>query len=299
MVGDTAENQRVEVSEQSTEAEQPFTLMNTETILLQLQSVYQGTDQGFIDFLKRINLDELDLERLKRSDLSGAGFSFESVYQDLLVVHSMLRETLTSSHEWMLHFPRGVARDVVNHLQQFYAKIQEIEGFEISDDNPKQTHDNLLQGISNVCDSAKEPLGRIVAYLSSRKVGQLTAEVDDTVAKLKTETNRVEEINSEAEQKQVEREQEFDRLKLEVQNQLTEKTEFHNTKQFSQIKQNEYRKGSSVLACGYRLGQLLCFLVLFTYWLSTLLESGGPQMDWNLAKSLCKGVSAFSDLLVA
>ena len=104
-VGDTAENQRTEVSEQSAEAEQPFTLTNTETILLQLQSVYRGTDQGFIDFLKRINLDEIDLEGLKRSDLSGAGFSFESVYQDFLVVHSMLREILASSHEWMPTFP--------------------------------------------------------------------------------------------------------------------------------------------------------------------------------------------------
>ena len=114
VVGDTAENQRVEVSEQSTEAEQPFALTNAETILLQLQSVYQGTDQGFIDFLKRINLDEIDLERLKRSDLSGAGFSFEPVHQDLSIVHSMLREILASSHEWMPNFPRGTARDVVN-----------------------------------------------------------------------------------------------------------------------------------------------------------------------------------------
>ena len=30
-------------------------------------------------------------------------------------------------------------------LQQFYENVREIEDFEISDDNPKQTHDNLLQ----------------------------------------------------------------------------------------------------------------------------------------------------------
>ena len=45
-VGDTAENQRVEVSEQSTEAEQPVTLTGTAAILSRLQSVYQGTDPG-------------------------------------------------------------------------------------------------------------------------------------------------------------------------------------------------------------------------------------------------------------
>ena len=224
VVGDTVENQRVVVSEQSTEAEQPFTLTNTETILSQLQSVYQGTDQGFIDFLKRINLDELDLEGLKRSDLSGAGFGFESVHQDLVIIHSMLREILAPSHEWVLNFPRGIARDVVRqHLQQFYENVREIEDFAISDENPKQTHDQLLQNISNVCDSVKASLVPIVAYLSSAKVGQLATEVDDMVAKLKSEINRAEENNNEAEQKQAERAQEFDRLKLEVQNQLARK----------------------------------------------------------------------------
>ena len=54
------------------------------------------------------------------------------------------------------NFPRGTARDVVNQqLQQFYENVREIEGFEISDDNPKQTHDNLLQEIYSFCDIAK------------------------------------------------------------------------------------------------------------------------------------------------
>ena len=69
-VDDTDGNRTVVVQEQSSDVEQPFTLTDTEAILSRLQSVYQGTDQGFIDFLKRINLDELDLEGLKRSDLS-------------------------------------------------------------------------------------------------------------------------------------------------------------------------------------------------------------------------------------
>ena len=224
MVDDTAENRRVEVSEQSTDVEQPFTLTNAETILLQLQSVYRGTDQGFIDFLKRINLDELDLERLERPDLSGAGFSFEPVYQDLLVVHSMLRETLTSSHEWMLHFPRGIARSVVNQqLQQFYENIQKIESFEARGENPEDTHANHLQSISRFCDSAKASLRDIVGYLSSGKVSQRTAEVDDLVAKLKAENNRAEGIINEAEKKLAEREEEVDQLILKMQNQLTEK----------------------------------------------------------------------------
>ena len=163
-------SQTVEVSERSSEAEHPFTLEDTETILNRLKSA-QGTDQGFIDLLKRLNLDELDLEGLKRSDLSAAGFSFEPVHQDLSTVHSMLREILTPSHEWVLNFSQGVAQNVVReHLQQFYENVRAIEEFEVSGENPKQTHDQLLQRISQSCDSVKEPLGSIVAYLSSRKL---------------------------------------------------------------------------------------------------------------------------------
>ena len=287
VVGDTVENQRVVVSEQSTEAEQPFTLTNTETILLQLQSVYQGTDQGFIDFLKRINLDELDLERLERSDLSGAGFSFEPVYQDLLVVHSMLRETLTSSHEWMLHFPRGIARDAVTQqLQQFYENVRQIEDFEISDDNPKQTHDNLLQGISSSCDTAKQSLRDIVGYLSSGKVSQRAAEVDDLVAKLKTENNRAEGIINETKKKLAEKEEEVDQLILKMQNQLTEKP-ISQYKAIFADQAERYRKGSQfwLVMAGVATGVFAAVFVL----LSKFLEIEGTQLSETLQNLFTKG----------
>ena len=149
----------MEVWEQSIEPGQPVTLTDTEAILSRLQSA-QGTDQGFIDFLKRLNLDGLDLERLKRSDLSGAGFSFESVHQDLLIVHSMLREILTAPREWLLNISRMVVQDVNNYLPQFYGNVRQIEYFEISGENPRETHANLLQHISNFCGSVKEPCER-------------------------------------------------------------------------------------------------------------------------------------------
>ena len=287
VVGDTVENQRVVVSEQSTEAEQPFTLTNTETILLQLQSVYQGTDQGFIDFLKRINLDELDLERLERSDLSGAGFSFEPVYQDLLVVHSMLRETLTSSHEWMLHFPRGIARDAVNQqLQQFYENVRQIEDFEISDDNPKQTHDNLLQGISNSCDTAKQSLRDIVGYLSSGKVSQRAAEVDDLVARLRTENNRAEGIINETENKLAKKQEEADQLILKMQNQLTEKP-ISQYKTIFADQAKEHHKGAwnwLKMAGGATAVFFVAFFVL-TIWLG----SEGSGLTGTLQNLFTKG----------
>ena len=286
-IEDTDGNRRVEVSEQSTEAEQPATLTDNHAILSRLQSNPQGTDQGFIDFLKRINLVELDLEGLKRSDLSGAGFSFESVYQDFLVVHSMLREILASSHEWMLHFPRGIARNVVKQqLQEFYKNVREIEDFEISNENPKQTHDNLLQGISSFCDTAKESLRDIVAYLSSGKVGQLTAEADDTVAKLKSETNRAEEINNEAEKKQAAMQQEFDRLKLELQNQLAEKPISQYKAIFADQAKEYHKEAQNWLWIA--IGTTAVFFGAF-YLLPTLIESGGPGWTGILQNLFAKG----------
>ena len=223
-VDDAAGNRTVTAQEQSSDVAQPFTLTDTEAILSRLQSVYQGTDQGFIDLLKRVNLDEFDLEGLKRSDLSGAGFGFESVHQDLLIIHSMLREILAPSHEWVSNFPRGIARDVVRQdLQQFYENVREIEDFAISDENPKQTHDQLLQNISDFCNSAKESLRHIVAYLSSRKVGQQAAEVDDLMVRLKAENNRAEGIINETEKRLTEKQEEADQLILKMQNQLAEK----------------------------------------------------------------------------
>ena len=101
--------------------------------------------------------------------------------------------------------------------------MQEIEDFEIGDDNPKQTYDNRLQGISSFCDAAKGSLRDIVGYLSSGKVSQRAAEVDDLVAKLKTENNRAEEFISETENKLAKKQEEVDQLILKMQNQLTEK----------------------------------------------------------------------------
>ena len=226
-VDDTDGNRTVKVWERSSEEEQPFTLTDTEIILSRLQDAH-GTDQGFIDFLKRLNFDELDLERLKRSDLSGAGFSFEFIHPDLSNVYSMLHEILNAPHEWVMNFPEGVGRNIVRrHLQQFYEKVQQIENFVISGENPRETHDSLLQEISNFCNSAKEPLRGILTYLSSRKVEHLAAEVNVTVAnavgRLEAEINRAEENNNEVEKQRKEIRQETDRLKIEVENKLAEK----------------------------------------------------------------------------
>ena len=287
--GDDA-NLTVEVSELADEAEQPVSLTDTAAILFRLQSVYQGTGQGFIDFLKRINLDALDLEELKRSELSGAGYSFESVHPDLLTVHRMLREILKPPHEWVLNFRRGTAQDVVSRLQQFYKNAQEIKEFEISNENPKQTHDGLLRSISSNCDSAKESLRHIVAYLSSGKVEQLEVEINNTVTatvdKLEIETNRAEEINNETEKRLAEKERDLDQLILKVQNQLTEKP-ISKYKTIFADQAKQYRKGAQFwlkMAGGATAAFGITFVLL-----SKFLGSGGPELTGSLQNLFTKG----------
>ena len=289
-VDDKAGNPKLEVSERPSEAEQPVTLEDAELILDYLKSA-QGTDQGFIDFLKRLNFDELDLERLKRSDLSGAGFSFERVHPDLLIIHNMLREILTSPREWLLNLSREVVQDFVSqHLPQFYESVRTIEYFEISDENPRERHANLLQKTSNFCGSVKEPLGRIITYLSSKKIEQLAATVDATtvnaVERLKTETNRAEEINNEAEKKQAAMQQEFDRLKLEMQNQLAEES-VSEYKGIFEDQAKRYKTGAWIWL-GMAGVATVVFFVAFGY-LSVWLKSEGSGLTGALQNLFTKG----------
>ena len=296
MVDDPAGDHTVEVSEQSSEAEHPFTLEDTAAILDRLGSA-RGTDQGFIDLLKRLNLDELDLEGLKRPDLSGAGFSFESVHQDLLAVHSMLREILTSPHEWMLNFPRGVVQDVARkQLQEFYENVGKIESFAISDENPIETHDELLKEISQSCDSVKGALGAIVTHLSSRKVDQLDAEikltVDTTVDRLETEINRTKDNNDEVGKLQKEMQQALDQFKLERQNQLAEKPISQYKAIFAE-QAEQHRKGVWIWL-GTAGGATVVFFVLFYVLLKWpaslgLPEAGGAGLAGALQSLFIKG----------
>ena len=160
-----------EVWEQSSDPEQPLTVTDTEAILSFLKTSPQGTDQGFIGVFKRMNLDKLDLERLKRADLSGAGYSFELVHQDLLIVHRMLLEISSAPRESLLTFSNVIAQDLKNHLLPFYENVQKIEYFEARGENPQETHADLLRSISSFCDSVKVSLVPVIAYLSSGKSG--------------------------------------------------------------------------------------------------------------------------------
>ena len=288
-VDDTAGNQRVEISELSNEAEQPITLTDVEAILTHLQTA-QGTDHGFIDLLERLNFHKLDLQRLQRSDLSGAGFSFEFVNLDLVNVYSMLCDILTTSHEWTLNFRQGVTRDLVRNIQEFYEKSQKIEEFVISGENPREIHDRLLQEISQFCNSAKESLAHIITYLSARKAEQLDAEIrstlDTAVDRSETETNRAKENNNEVEQKLTEINQELDQLKLERRNQQA-KQSVSEFKEIFEKQAKVYHEGAQnwlKMAGGVTVAFFVVFVGLWLW-----LKPGSSEWDGILANLFAKG----------
>ena len=286
---DAAGNQIVEVSERSSETEQPVTFEGSELICDHLKRA-QGTNQGIIDLLRRLNIDELDLEELKRSDLSGAGFSFESVHQDLVTAHSMFLEILTSPYEWLLNLSRGSVESLKGYLPEFYENVQKIEDFEISGENPRQTYTNLLQDSSNFCGSVKESLGHIVAYLSSRKMEQLETKVDATVDaavdKLNAETNRGKENNNEVERLRNETQQELNQLKRERQTQQA-KESVTDYKEIFEKQAKEYRKGARIWlgAAGVATAVFFAAFVGLTIWL----ESEGSDLTGTLQNLFTKG----------
>ena len=139
----------------------------------------------------------------------------------------MFQDVLTSSRESLLNLSWNELDIISQNLRQFYATVEEIEDFDISDENPREAHAQLLERISQFCDSAKESLRNISAFLSSRKVNQLEAKVNVTVAEaedqLNNVMNKVNEIGKTAAANEAARQKKFEELELAIQNQLVEK----------------------------------------------------------------------------
>ncbi len=223
---DAADTNTVQVWEGAGHNDQFAASSSVETTLSDLRYV-RMTLPGFVDSLRRLDLDKIDFEALKRSDLSGAGFSFEFLNRDLSIVYGMIRDILTSSRESLLHLSREQLYAVTGNLQGFYQYVRQIEGFKTRGEDPNQAHTEFVSEILRFCDSARGVLRDIIAYLSSRKVDELDAQVNTTIGeateRLESATNRAQQYNDDFERQEKTRQEEFEELKLELQNQLAEK----------------------------------------------------------------------------
>ena len=284
----------VEIWESSSQEEQPPYLKSPATILPYLQQPPQGTHEGFIDFLTKLDLDAIDLEKLKRSDLSGAGFSFESVHRDLLTTHKMLHKILASSRESLVDLSRGDLRQFADYLRRFYEHIEQISNFEIRVENPSQNHNSLLGSISQFCEGTKAFLRQPIAYLNSKTVDQLDDQVKTTLAAfeerydttINTETERLLQINKEAQENEEKRQENFDQLYIQLQNQLTEKPISQYKSIFEiQAKNHEGNARFWMIMAGVATAAFGGVFIL----LSALLGSGGTQLTGILQNIFTKG----------
>ncbi len=293
---DEENNPVVQVTELSDDEKQPLALEDTETMLSRLRANPntgqgpQGTDEGFTDFLKKFNLDETDLDNLKRMDLSGAGFSFEPVHQNLLIAHGMLQEVLTSPREWLINLPKERVQSIGNHLQQLYEKLQAIADFEISGENPTETYTDLLQDISLFCSSVKGSLSQTIAYLKSKQVEEFESHINTTVTNavenLNTEINRTREINDKATAELAETQSEVSRLKLELENQLRKKSISDHEKIFAD--QADKHQTGAWIWLGVTVILTLGFGYIFWELLKHL-EPTGSQLPHILQNLFTKG----------
>ena len=288
-VGDDPENPIAEVWERGSEEEQPVISKDSEYLLSQLQSA-QGTNRGFIDLFTRLDLDQIDLDKLERAELSGAGFSFQPVQEDLLTVYTRLREILATRREWLLNLSSGEIATVNQYLQEFYGNVREIESFSPNVENPTETHASLQQDIIQRCDEAKKPLSDIVAFLSSRKVDQLETDVNATMAQavnqLNAETSRVKQNNEEFEKQESKRGQEFEQLKLEVQNRLAEKP----ISQYKAIFANQAEKHKKIAWIWLTMTAVATVAFFgFFYWLTTWLDPTSTKWTAALQNLFTKG----------
>ena len=194
-------------------------LQNTSWLikLLQTQNRYglQGTRTGFILLLMKLNVGNVYLEGLRRSELSGSKFDFENVHSDLSVVHGMFREILTSAYEDLINLSDVGIETVRTYLPQFYEIAQKIENFDISGDNPKDRHADLLKEISDFCSTAKSVLTPTITYLRSKQIDTSKAKFD---AFFEDTENKWKEIDDKSGAKL----QTLDDLILKQENQLAE-----------------------------------------------------------------------------
>lgn len=253
-----------------------------------------GTHIGFIDALRMLDFNIVDLENLKRSDLSHRKLSFESVYPDLEVAYEMLREILTSSRESLISLPSTNIRQLKDYILQFYDMTGKIMGFAIDAADTREQHTNLLQEIHQFCENVKQSLLQTGSYLSSRTVEQLVTQVNTTLTDaeekfnttLNTETEKLQKFGEEALQKEEKRQESFDQLYIQLQNQLTEKP----ISQYKIIFETQAKNHQE----NARFWMIMAVVATAAFGgvfilLSVLLGSGGTQLTGILQNIFTKG----------
>ena len=265
------------------------------TIIQRLQEGI-GTHRGIIDALKRLNFDISTLENLKRLNLSPKKLSFESVYPDLEVAYEMLQEILASPRTALINLPSRDVRQLKDYVLQSYEMTRKIMDFGVGgrDENIRARHGEISQEIHQFCDAVKRSLSQAAAYLSSRKMEELVKQVNTTLtdaeekfnAAIDTETEKLQKLGEEAQQKEEKRHENFDQLYIQLQNQLTEKP----ISRYKEVFDNQARKHKKMtwVWLGITVGLTLVSGGIFWWLLKDLLPTDNA-LSAILPNLLAKG----------
>lgn len=218
IVPTTDQTRQVHVSEVSDLNEEQKDFQSIcNTLLSSIQSIrnYSKTHAGSIDLLIKLDLNNFDLDSLKRSDLSTINFDFESEHRDLVVIHRMFCEILNSDRGNLLSLSSQSVDEVWSILSQFYEQAQSIKDFNVSGDNLEDRYASLSRSISSFCNNAKSTLILIISYLKSMQVEIFNTQFET----LRDDAeNKLTKINNDIASKQ----QVLEDLTLQIRNRLAE-----------------------------------------------------------------------------
>ena len=218
----------------------------------------QGTLEGFIALIMKLDLGKVDLERLKRSDLSGSELDFESVHQEIAGLHGIFHEVLNSSSISDIPLSEDVVEAVRKYLPEFYEKIEKIENFNVAGENPKEEHTVLLQRITGHYHEIRAAFDPIIAYLRSTQMGKFQAEFTDF---FQDATSKWKEFDAKSEAKL----QELEGLKIARENQLATTSISDHVKFFDE-QAEKHQTAARGWLCGSIVFAGLCILALWGLW---------------------------------
>ncbi len=253
-----------------------------------------ATDAGIVDALKKSNFDKFDIEGLRRSDLSGRRLNFQSVYPELSDVYAMLREIVTSSRGSLTGLPSTDIEQLKYYILQFYDMVGRITGFGSGATDARERHATLLNEICQFREDVKQSLIQVAAYLSSREVGQvedrlkaaLVSTQESFNTTISTEIERLQKTGEEAQEKEQTRQKSFDRLYIQLQNQLTEKS-ISQYKTIFSVQAKKHEKAASIWLIA-TVGLSVVFAGILA-WLFKDLGSAANQLSTILPNLFSKG----------
>lgn len=260
------------------------------------QKVY-ATAQGFVDWLTiefKSDLDGYDLEGLKRTDLSN-NRSFEVVHPNLLTVHEMFREILTSPSEWAIGWlDNNLQQQIQTNLDEFLKILEKIHYFDSHASSER--HKEVLKQTFNLCNKIQQQLQQTVTYLKAEKAQKLDPQITERLEthvkniadKVLESFNEENNLSHESTKQDIEKVQDgLNQLNTKFENEIA-KEGVSKHKDIFKKQANEHQKAARgwLIATGVLV---VAFGAVF-YWLFVeLLKLGGTALIGILQNVFTKG----------